>query len=593
MRRSKIWLAVLGLAAGSSPILRGEEAQSDRVVRMPPFLVEVEPLEGSESWLHGEGAGLEVLSAGDKDETQAFIQDLRLHRLYLSQFLPDDFLLRTALPTTLILFPRSMMDRMDKEMVRELHGIPAGSTERSRFAPMNDLRLSDPDSTYIFVILRDWQWRTTRLQGRSPPPVVCSPAYLRFLIESRAPALPEWFSVGVSDLYQSSLFAGLLPGPWLPAIIETVAKSPPKNATDGFEPDPWLSEDAARVLRSDAGAPRPLLPMRELFVPTILAGRTEMYQRVWEAQSELFVRWAYSENVAGGRDRLRRFVATAATQPTTENLFRSCFGMNYADARDALSDYLAQAVRNPLKVPYAPITAPQPIELREASTGEIHRIKGEWARRSLRVIKENYPHALPLYVDKTRKLLQRAYDRGERDPQLLASLALFRIDTGDAKGGRGVLEEHPEAVAARPIAGLALAQLQMLDALQKPAGLNGTISEDQAAQILGEVWVTLQQTPPLEGAYLLAARALQHLGRDPTELERARLNEGARLFPRNSQLAIACASWDLRAGDVLGARTLIDLALWESSDPSAREKLSVLDSLARKASALSDKVESN
>jgi hypothetical protein len=170
---------------------------------------------------------------------------------------------------------------------------------------------------------------------------------------------------------------------------------------------------------------------------------------------------------------------------------------------------------------------------------------------------------------------------------------LFRIDTGDAKGGRGVLEEHPEAVAARPIAGLALAQLQMLDALQKPAGLNGTISEDQAAQILGEVWVTLQQTPPMEGAYLLAARALQHLDRDPTELERARLNEGARLFPRNSQLAIACASWDLRAGDVLGARTLIDLALWESSDPSAREKLSVLDSLARKASALSDKVGSN
>ena len=593
MRPSCILRVVVGLAAGSSPILKSEGSPADNVVRLPPFLVEVEPLEESPHWLHGEVPGMEILSAGEEDETQAFIQDLRRHRAYLSQLIPDEFLSHTALPTILILFPRSLTVKMGEEMTREMGDISARSAESSRFEPMSDLRLSDPDSTFIFVVLKDWQWRSNQLQGRRGPRIVASPAYLRFLLESRVPALPAWFSVGVSKLYGSSLFSGLLSRPVLPAILKAVTKSPPKAEIDEFEPDPWLSEAAASVLRADGGAPRPLLPMRELLVPMTPVGKSEEYRRVWEAQSELFVRWAYSENVAGGRDCLRRFVTAAATQPTTQELFRFCFAMSYADARDALSDYLSQAVQQPLRVSYEPIAMPQPIEWREAKPEEIHRINGEWARRTLRIIKENYPKALPLYVEKTRRSLQHAYDRGERDPQLLASLGLFRIDSGDATGGREILEKNPEAAAARPLAGLALAQFHFQDALQKPGGLNGNLSEEQAAQILATVSATLEQTPPIESAFLLAAGVLRHLGREPTDRERARLDEGARLFPRNSQLAIECASWDLRAGDVIGARSLTELALWEASDPSAREKLSILESLATKASMPSNMIGSD
>lgn len=531
MWRSRILRVVVGLAAGSSSILRSEDLPADHVVRLPPFLVEVESLEKGPRWLYGGVPGLEILSAGEEDETQAFIQDLRRQRIYLGRFIPDEFLCQTALPTTLILFPRSLAVNSDEEMIRELGEVSAGSAESSRFEPMSDLRLSDPDSTYIFVVLKDWQWRSNQLQGRRGPQIVCSPAYLRFLLESRVPALPAWFSVGVSKLYGSSLFSGLMSGPRLPTILRAVAKSPPKDEIDEFEPDPWLSEEAAKVLRADGRAPRPLLPMRELFGPLNPVDRSEEYRRVWEAQSELFVRWAFSGNVSGGRDRLRRFAAAAATQPITQEFFRACFALSYADARDALSDYLSQAVKEPLKVSYAPIAMPQPIELREAKPEEIHRINGEWARRSLRVIRENYPKALPLYIEKTRRSLQHAYDRGERDPQLLASLGLFRIDSGDATGGREILEKHLEAAGARPLAGLALAQFHLQDALQKPAGLNGNLSEEQAAQILGEVSATLKQTPPIENAYLLAARVLQHLGREPTDRERRASAKGRVSFP--------------------------------------------------------------
>ena len=58
----------------------------------------------------------------------------------------------------------------------------------------------------------------------------------------------------------------------------------------------------------------------------------------------------------------------------------------------------------------------------------------------------------------------------------------------------------------------------------------------------------------MEGTYILAARVLAHLGREPNSKERALVAQGAWLFPQNSQLVIKSASWDLRAGDVAEAQ---------------------------------------
>jgi hypothetical protein len=352
----------------------------------------------------------------------------------------------------------------------------------------------------------------------------------------------------------------------------------------GFEPDSWTSQNSASALRSHPDAARPLVPMRELLVSSFPSGKPEEYRRVWEAQAELFMRWALSNRVKDGGDRLRRFVEAAGVRPTSEELFRLSFGMDYADAFDSLSDYLPLAVSDTLNMPSREDAPPQLMELRDATPAQIHRIKGEWARRTLRVIKEDYPRALPLYVEKTGKVLQGAYDRGERDPSLLASLALFRIDIGDVKGGQSILEQFPQAGASRPVAAISLANLHLLDALRQPKGPRGALGEEQAAGVLREISAVLQEPPPIEAAYVIAARVAEHLGRDPNDSERARLDEGARLFPRNSQLVIQSAAWDLRAGNAAGALSLTDLGMWEASDPSAREKLAVLNDLARKAS---------
>jgi TonB family protein len=531
-------------------------------VSLPPFLVEDQDVDyrvERPDWFYAAGDGLEILSACNEEETQEYIQELRKQRIEMGRFIPDEFLLHMSLPTTLILFPTSLRHAMDQEMVHELERIPLKFPISDRFRPMDDLRLSDPDSTYMFAALDDIEWRIRKADWKTAngrlPGFVYSPAYLEFLLESRSPALPEWYSVGIMRLYEAVRV------PWEDGV---------------FEPDKWLSVDHVSAVRTIRSAQKTLLPMGELLVARISAERPEEYRNIWRAQAELFVRWALSGKLANGRERLRRLVAVAALQPVTERQFQSCFGMDYAQAGVGLSDYLALAVKEPLKGPAAPSVALDPLELHTATKEEIRRIKGEWGRRVLAMVAKYNPDAYTLYVEQDRKLLQGAYDGGSRDPRLLASLALFRIETNDKVGARALLEANPDATAARPLASLKLAWLRLNDALPQPTAKEGMLSESQASGILQYIASSLSHQPPIKDAFTMAAVVSEHLRRDPSKIELDRLNEGARLFPRNSGLVYRTASWDLRAGAVGDARSLIGLGLSQASDASARSKLEAL-----------------
>ena len=132
----------------------------DIPVLLPPFVVEEQRTSSAFSrldWLFYKSDGLEILSACPQDETEQFIRNLRIQRSALSQFVADDLLFQTTLPTTLILFPKTEKTSIDQQMVKDVGniGVSHGS---GHFSPMDDLRLSDPDSSYIFVVLDDWQW---------------------------------------------------------------------------------------------------------------------------------------------------------------------------------------------------------------------------------------------------------------------------------------------------------------------------------------------------------------------------------------------------------------------------------------------------
>ena len=143
---------------------------------------------------------------------------------------------------TLILFPKSRKQTLDETMQHEFDRMPKAPAGQ-RFTPLNDLRLSDPDSTYIFVVLDDWDWQTykwKRDQGKmQASPFVRSPVYVQLLLGSRAPALPDWYIVGTTRLYETMVFESTAPRPFSPGA--DIERAPTEGHLD---PDAWISPGA-------------------------------------------------------------------------------------------------------------------------------------------------------------------------------------------------------------------------------------------------------------------------------------------------------------------------------------------------------------
>jgi hypothetical protein len=577
MRHASRWsLALLVSAMRAANAAQG----AGEPILMPPFMVEEVKGDGI-PWSYGSSDDFRVLSGCADDETTEFLRRAVEQREKLHWFIPSEFLLQECLAPTLILYPQSHQHAMDEVVEQELSKSTAATLRQ--FKPMKDLRLSDPDSSDIFIVFDDAARTAMWLRGggqvsmMSYQTPVLSPPYLRFLLQARAPALPDWYVSGCVSLYETMDFKATAN-----SGASTYASGRLGTAGVSFGPEPWLSDEDAPALRRHPDGARPLVPMRELFAARYPFAKSDEYRRVWEAQAELFVRWALSGRVDGGQEKLRVFVAGAATQRTTEEFFVSCFGIDYADALEELSDYLPYAVGKPLDLAPDSALRPATLDLHTATASEVRRVKAEWSRRVLWAIKKDNPEAFPLFSGKVRDSLEGAFSRGERDPDFLASLSLFRIQYGNPGDGIRLLERFPDAAASRPVAQLELAQEHLREALASPGGAKGALSEEQSSRLLREI-LPPGRASPIESAYALAARVCDHLGRDPTTAERKTLVEGARLFPRNPELVLQAAAWELRAGEVKDAARLVEFGLWECAEPSALKKLVTLDNVARQA----------
>lgn len=542
-------------------------------VELPPLLVEAQ--NGARiRWRLGEAPGFEVLSACHDDPTRRLVQILVRRRHELGLLIPERFLVQTTEPVTFILFPQDKAASLAQELTREMARIASSGGTAAGYRPLDHLRLTDVDGTMIFALLDEENFF---LQPPSPlefhglpygdsgaqPPnayadIVLSTSFVQYLLGFRAPALPSWFVVGATALYSN------------------------ERLHDGravFQPDPWISPAAADALLDHADAPRALLPLSQLLVFAPPSGRPEAYRALWAAEAELFVRWALAGRSPGGAARFWDFLAQSATEPASETLFESCFGLNYADARDALSDYLPQAVRRSLQAPTEGDASPPDVPLRDATPEEVHRIRGEWARMVLRLVRRDYPAMLPVYEDQAREVLQGAYDRGERDSRLLGSLGLLDLEMDRPAAARPILEEAAAAGVPRPFPLAELAWLRLIDALAKPAGAGRTLDEAQAQEILGPAEAALRLEPPLVTAYEIAAEVAARRDRPPTAEERRLLNAGAERFASDSALVAAAALWDARAGDREEARRLAALGAWEAGTPAGHRRIAQLEAV--------------
>ena len=479
------------------------ELSTEAIVSLPPLLVQSDQVG---LWHYGYFTDLQILSCCEEEVTRGFVHRFLRAKAEFAELVPEDF--RFAAPEFLILVPPARAKSIAKEMSQLMQEVSTSSPTISH------LRVSAEDMTATYLILdpesdsqapvaghQDLKWMEKVQENRQPD-------YLRFTLSA------EYISDQLTAQHHSML-------PCLVSGLIDTFEAASETANGMYsDPDTRLTMDDWRAVRFDSEAPRPLLPLQELLSGPPAQNKDARYRRLWRAEAELFVRWALFGRSGNSADTFWRFARESARQPVTEQLFHSCFGTDYADCRDSLSDYLPVATRNParwsLPVPEVP-----KLWLRSAKLEEIDWIKGEWNRLILTAVKQDFPALVPQYQQKSLTMLTRAVDRDKRSSRLLASLGLLRVEMGDDVAGKAALEEAFAAGSKRPLALAELARLRFSNIMSTKHEADPKLTEAEANEVLALLAEALKSPQRLRNAVPLARTVFEHLHRQPTTKERS------------------------------------------------------------------------
>ena len=540
-------------------------AAEEQPVALPPFIVE-EPTKGP-PWRYAEAPGYEILARCDDAVTRRVVDaHLRLHQL-LEEVLPPSLQVTMSVPRVLIVYDDALQPAASQEVIaRMLRSSPRvplpedlpmpggrgfrapASQQRISFLP--NLRLWDRDGMAIFMIVRRDDFDADRL--------ALSHDYVSFLVKTRVPALPPWYVHGFLTLY--------------------------RQMTNGdsrltLEPMEWISEQHTEALKKDPKTAPPVGPLADFF--SYRLGPRDQPNTVdplklWQAQAVLFVRWGLEADKGSRRAALRRFVERSAFEGSGEDLFRECFGLGFAEAQAELTKYLPTSVRRSAYFRPEKYRTLAPLPLRNATDGQIARLKGDWERLEIPFVKAISAELAPKYLEQARRTLRRGYERGERDPRLLAVLGLCECDAGDDAAAREYLEAGSRIGPMRPRAQYELARLRLAEFRAQPAGRAGAISVTQTVEVLRPLFAARADQPPLPEVYEMIAETWRVSESKPKRGHLAVIDEGVRLFPRRAELVLRGAELNLLHGYADEAAVLIGIGLRVVEDDAARTRLAAL-----------------
>lgn len=576
------------LVAAACGRIHAEEAVSGRVVELPPLTVSSAVEE--RPWNYLEIPGYEILARCRPSAVVHWAQEVeRLHQ-WLGVMLPDELRVKRDVPTTVMLYDLENRPEFSPEVVANMlrkSGATDGKTIAYRSLP--NMRLADQDAMGFFFILdpsvfgtveRDAMGSSLRAFSSDRVPggakLKLAEEYVHYLAQSRTPALPRWFVEGIVDLFETADFSGsavdLAPMTWLtPAKTAEVRKSA-IAANYGIHLDKdELQLPGGQLAGSQADAAQ-LPPLAELLAATRDPARDEVLRNA----AVLFIRWGLDGKNQPRREALWKFITRASTEPATETMFRECFGFGYAEGRQKIGDYLFAAVSKTLRlVPPEALPLP-PLALRPATRLEIARIKGDWDRQEINYIKSRFPELTSRYVEQARRTLHRAYDKGERDPRLLAIMGLCECDAGDDLAARPLLEAAVQGGVVRPRANYELARLRYVEARTKTELPGGKLSAAQAAVVLQPLARLRREQPPLLEAYALTAEVWARTDLALTRRELEVLDEGVAFFPWNAPFIYQAAWLNAQHGFKTEAQALLDRGLKVVADAALRARFEQL-----------------
>ena len=537
-------------------------AAADDAVALPPFIVE-EASKGP-PWRYAEAPGYEILARCNDAATRRIVAThQRLHHL-LAEMLPPSLQLQCSLPRTLILYDEELQPAASREVIARMlrpNGIeppedfsPSPGFRGMRITPpsvrrlsfLPNLRLWDRDAMAVFMIVRRDDFDAERL--------ALTHDYISFLVKGRVPALPLWFVSGLLTLYAQTTYES--------DRLTLAALS-------------WIAETHTDAVKKDPKTAPPVQPLAD-FLANHFASPTEPFTfdpiKAWQAQAALLVRWGLEADAGAHRAALWKFVERTAGLAATEAVFSECFGEDFAAVHARLTAYLPAAIRRPVNFKPAKLPKPAPLMLRNATDGEIARLKGDWERLEVPFVKNISPDLAPKYLEQARRTLKRAYDRDDRDPRLLAVMGLCEADAGNAVGARELLETAARLGPIRPRANYELARLRFEEFGAQPAGGDGRLSVTQASEVLGPLFAARAQQPPLPEVYSLIGEVWLHVATKPTRGHLAVFDEGVRLFPRRPDLALRTGELYLREGFREDAAAYLENAALTATDAATRER---------------------
>ncbi|MEZ5414698.1 MAG: hypothetical protein R3F03_10335 [Opitutaceae bacterium] len=560
-------------------------APAEQIVELPPFAVEEN---AAKPWRYAAVADAEIVSRCPDDLTVQLIRrQYRLHEL-LTLLLPRELQIKRSQPRYYVFYNAENQTAVNRDIVAkiETHEANLQSSGKMKVGPdlqvglLPNFRFWDDESLAIFFVI------DPTLQDRDE--FTLSAGYIRYLMESRAPAPPDWFVEGLLGLYDHAE----LSVPPLRSALDIMAASQNINAPK-TERDVIRVRPLAPALFGLAAVPDKKAPPLALApIAEVLGDRTGAFSIAQiKATATLFMRWAYdpgrknakgaqlpeqprADGIAARTRALWRLAERAANEPMTEALLQECLGLDYAAVDAALRAYAASALNDEFT-----LRAPQPVkvpafELRDATPLESSRVRGELARLEIDYVREVYPALVDDYVGQARRILRRAHDLGETDARLLASIGLCEVDARNDAAAHPFLSAATQGGVVRARAWYELARIEFEQWLAAHPGQKP--SREALAAVLAQLGTARTQLPPMPEVYELYARiwtvAELPLGQNMLTL----LNNGLRLFPNRVRLLHQVAVLMARHGRVEEARGLTERALILVRSPELRRQLEAL-----------------
>jgi len=500
------------------------------VVQLPPILVEsVGP---AVHWRYARTPEFEILAECDDATTREAA--LGYHRLFelLAQILPPRLQPRHDVPRALLLCDQKLLTQSSQDAVKLLAaqghftggGVDATMGEVQSIKFMEDFSLFDqerlvaligtpkhfaaPDST-----LRVPSGKPTAADVLRPKDTVSwtslTPSYVSSLLTENSPALPGWFVSGFMRLYRHAIFEEQ-------AIRLTPMDWPERSGSAHEELHSFGENGVARVVTGPGSAtgPADLIPLGRLFRVPLEPG---IDVQLWLAESELFIRWAVSNDRSA---ELAQFVDQSRLNPAGEDLFRTCFQSSFAETEKLLYQSIWRAKNRTALIGPIEIGQLPGFQIRAASPHEIALIKGDFERLEAISVRMEQPKWAGEYFSIARRTLRRRYERGDRDPQLVAELGLCELDSADPEAARPLLEAAVAAHVIRPRAYAALARLRYGEAVSQSAS---RLSKSQVLFILKPIAQGRGQSPTLPDATQLIDEVFAHSALDPASRNLASL----------------------------------------------------------------------